>query len=271
MSEAPQISVVDAFKARHSIRNYNGKFEESHMATVRAIVEEANKLTAPFGTNGEIAITEPGISKYGLVTGEGGWIVLKIPETVDLKSPEFQNYMLDTAFKGCYAVMKMTQNGIATNWVAGTYDTKLVASRFPGSKVICTIAFGIDSEKKRFTDYVAKWFTKGDRLAYNVLFYDEVAKKMIEKQPEGKLGEILECVRWLPSAYNKQPWRLSFNEPENKFKIFDSQNLEQYTPLDIGIMIGGFYFYSEGKCQIDVSKSEETFPKGGKYVCSIKL
>ena len=129
------------------------------MTIVRTIVDESNKLKTPFGTTAEIAVTEPGISKFGLVSGEGGWIVLKVPENIDQKSPEYKKFLLDSAFKGCIAAMKLVQNGIATNWVGGTFDSKTVDARFPGFKIACTIGFGIDSEKKKFADFLIKLFS----------------------------------------------------------------------------------------------------------------
>ncbi|EAX91273.1 hypothetical protein TVAG_251170 [Trichomonas vaginalis G3] len=265
------LNIVDTFKVRRSVRSFTGQISKENSQIIENIIKECNALKSPFGKNTEISLTEPGIGTYGVISNESGWIAIKIPVGVEKKEDYYQ-YLIDGAFKGSVAVMKLTQNGIGTVWVGGSFNEKIVESRFPGYHIPCVIAYGISSDKTKIMDHCMKILRGRSRFDYTYLFYDEKAHTSLKKQPEGKIGEILECVRWLPSGINKQSWRISFNENERKFRIFDYYNLSNgYSPFDIGIMIGGFYFYSQGHYKVEFENYQESYPSGGKYICSIIL
>lgn len=265
------LGIVETFQVRKSIRNFTGQISQEKMAEIEEIVKACNAIESPFGKNTEICITAPGIGLYGAISNEAGWIVLKIPEFAE-KEDDFSHYLIDSAFKGSVAVMKLTQIGVGTVWVGGSFNIEKVESRYPGFRIPCVIAFGIEYNKVRIVNNSFKAAKSRSRFDYTYIFYDELAHASLKKQPEGKLGEMLECIRWLPSGINKQSWRISFNTEERKFKIFDYYNLNNgYSPFDIGIMIGGIHFYSQGHYKIDVQDSSEKYPSGGKYVCSITL
>lgn len=262
------LGIVDAFMKRKSCRNFSGPLPEEKMQIVRDIVKDVNKLKTPYGMDVSLDITEPGIGTMNFIENEAGWIVQKFPMD-KLESKDVDKYIVDMTYLASIAVLRLTQNHINTVWAAGTFDRKLVASRFPGFTIQCVVAFGIDSglrnpevqEKLK----PAKCHT---RLSSDELFYDEEKKEMI-KSSEGKLHEFLECLRWLPSSSNSQTWRVSVNMSKNQFKVF---NVDHYHSIfNVGIMISGFYFYSNGKCTIDMSESTETFPTGGKLYATITL
>lgn len=271
MSENKQLSIIEAFQARHSVRNYTGQILPEKKQLVDEIVHECYKITGPFGTAAEIDVTESGIGRLGFISNESGWIVLKIPSQVT-DNTEYVKYCIDAAFKANIAVMKLTQHGIGTCWVGGTYSRSVVESRFPGFKIPCVVCFGLDADQSRFMDKVINFFKKSGRYEFPAIYYDEVAKAPVPKTIEGKVQELLECIRWLPSAVNYQSWRCTINTEESKFKIFDYYNLNNsYSHFDIGIFLSGFYFYTDGKCTYTVEDTQETFPSGGKYVCSVSI
>ncbi|EAY08285.1 hypothetical protein TVAG_401390 [Trichomonas vaginalis G3] len=137
----PPMEIVETFKRRRSERNFDGSMTEEERAIVENIVKECNELPSICGTNASIAITEPGIGRFGFVKAESGWIVLKYPLEITDKE-EIIKYTLDATFKASIAVLRIVQNHLGTVWIAGTYQEALVESRFPGFKIPCTVAFG---------------------------------------------------------------------------------------------------------------------------------
>lgn len=163
MSTESVMSITDAFKARQSVRNFTGQLPAEKLEIIQKIVEEANKISGPFGKPGEISITEPGIGRFGMAGNEAGWIVMKVPKDIT-DEMEYKKCALDAAFKANIAVMRMVQNGFSACWMAGTFNHGIVESRFPGFKVPCTVVFGIDAEKKRFLDKAIAFVKGRDRM-----------------------------------------------------------------------------------------------------------
>lgn len=264
-----KFSIAETFKKRRSERSYQGVLSDEEMELVKEIVEECNFMQAPYKTPAKIDLTEPGIGRLGVIKNESGWIVLKIPEHITDKD-EFTKYTLDAAYRASIAVLKMVQCHIGTVWVTGSFQHAEAEKRFPGFKIQCAIAYGKVASSLRFFDKAIKFFVSNSRLNFEEIFYDEKLNEPLKQTDEGRLMEFLDCLRWLPSMGNKQSWRVSYNSDGNRFKIFDAINApNNETTYDMGIMISGFSFYSEGNCIIDMTPSDETFPTGGKYICSI--
>ncbi|EAX93690.1 hypothetical protein TVAG_473580 [Trichomonas vaginalis G3] len=269
MLEVKEFSLIEAFKTRQSIRTYTGSVTSDVHEKIAQIVQEANKVKGPFGTFASIDITGAGVGRIGFISNEAGWIVLKIPLEKN-GAPDYVNFCIDAAFKANIAVMKLTQIGIGTCWVGGTYSQKECERRFPGFKIPCVVSFGFDHERRSMMDKLINLVKSSGRYDFSVIYFNEITQAPLQNADNNKLNEILECVRWSPSAVNRQSWRMNVNIPERKFKVFDYYNLSNsYSMFDIGIFISGIYLLTEGKCRFDVSPSDEKFHTGGKYVCTI--
>lgn len=53
------------------------------------------------------------------------------------------------------------------------------------------------------------------RLPWNKLFYMDSFETALTETDAGEYADVLEMVRWAPSAVNRQPWRI-VAEPENE-------------------------------------------------------
>ena len=158
MSEEPH-SIVDVFKARKSVRYYM-PWDEENRKIVEEIVNEANSLKTPFGTSATIGLHGPGLGIMGVVSGEAGWITLKIP--IDkVETEEYNKYVIDAAFKAQVAVLKLTAKSINTVWIAGVFSESKVEQDTPGFKIPCVVAFGKEAEKKRFIDKTMSFIGAG--------------------------------------------------------------------------------------------------------------
>ena len=268
MSEQQELSIIETFKTRKSIRNYDPNWPQEKQEIVETIIREVNEIPGPFGTNASIGIHPKGLGTLGFVSGEAGWILLKIPKEVE-STPEYSNYLMDAAFKGENAVLRLTQKGISTVWIGGTFSESKAEQDTPGFKIPCVVAFGMNAGTKRFFDKAMGWFGVGqNRLDFPELFFDDEKKQPFTKESLGKYENILSSFRLTPSARNLQPARLLVNG--NTFTLFDSSP-SSYTPFDMGIMLGNAYFYSGGKITYNTKEIDKVYPKGGKYIASFTV
>ena len=268
MSEQVELSILDTFKTRKSVRNYDSQWPAEKQAVVEAVVREANEIPTPFGTTGNLGIHGKGLGTMGFVSGEAGWILLQVPKEKET-APDYANYLMDAAFRAQIAVLKLTQKGISTVWIGGTFNESKAEQDTPGFKIPCVVAFGINAQSKRFFDKAMGWMGVGqNRKDFSELFFNDEKKEPFTQETLGKYGNILSSLRLNPSAVNAQPARLLVNG--NTFTVFDSKP-SSYTPFDMGIMLGSAYFYSEGKITYNTTETDKVFPKGGKYIASFTV
>ena len=259
--------IVDIFKARKSIRNYTSWTEENQRI-VEEIVNEANSLPTPFGTPSTIGLHGPGLGTMGFVSGEAGWIVLKIPQD-KVNTEEYKKYVIDAAFKAHVAVLKMTAQKIGTVWIGGTFSESKAEQDIPGFKIPCVVAFGTAAETKRFFDKAVSFIGTGaSRKTFTDIFVNEENGKPVKEEEAGKLHDFLWCLRSSPSAMNAQPARISFKN--NTFALFDAKD-NSYTAFDMGIMLASAFFFADGNVTFNVEQGEKKFPSGGKYVISFTV
>ncbi len=69
------------------------------------------------------------------------------------------------------------------------------------------VAIGYPAENSK-SDWVRKGARSDSRLSADRLFFDEDFETPLVAPREDGLADLLETVRWAPSASNKQPWRM---------------------------------------------------------------
>ena len=266
-AEAHVLSIADALKVRHSVRNYTGVWPEEKQSIVQQIVEEVNQIQAPYGTDATIGLHGPGLGRLGFISNEGGWLLLKIPQD-KVNTPDYYKYNIDAAFKAHIAVMKLTQHEIGTVWIGGTFNEGLAEQSNPGFKIPVVVAFGIEASEKRYRDYFINWMAGGaKRKPFDTFFYDAKAGKMMKEEDAGNQLDFLMYLRQCPTSLNNQTMRLNVKE-NYEYELFDASG-KAY--IDMGIYLGCAYFFSDGKMKIFTEPSDATFATGGKYVCKFTL
>lgn len=130
------MDIFEIMKARHSVRQYNGKKIESEKREVLiALVGECNKES---GLNIQIIFDEPKcfdsmMAHYGKFSGVENYIAL-----VGHKSPGLDEKV---GYYGEKLVLKAQELGLNTCWVAMTHG-KSTARIKRGEKLACIIALG---------------------------------------------------------------------------------------------------------------------------------
>lgn len=269
MSREADLTILEAIKARHSVRTFTGPLAPERQAIVDQIIQEAQNLEVPFGTKVEISNHGPGLGKLGIISNEAGWILGKIPESSE---EPIQKVYADVAYRLHYCVLKLTQYKFATVWIAGTYNKAQAEADSPGFKIAAGIAYGEDSNSVRLIERIMKWAVKSsERKPMNLMFYDGDNSRAFDDENAGdKLG-LLQAVRWCPSALMVQPWRL-FVTGNTYHLYFDSER--DNCRLDMGIALCTMRMYLEGsgkKCEFSVADNPPESPLGGSYVMTVTI
>ena len=208
------MELIEAIKARHSVRKYADKpIETSKVATLR---EDIEKLNAESGLNVQLVLDEPkcfsaGVWKYGLFSGVKNYFVMAGPK--DKEAEERIGYY------GERLVLLAQTLGLNTCWVGLTY--KKIPGTYTlrdGDIVHCVISLGYGTipgvqhplkpveQFYESEDLPPKWFQDG-----------------------------MEAALLAPTAVNQQKFKFILHDG-NKVEAKTSFSMAGYTNIDLGIV-----------------------------------
>ena len=102
--------------------------------------------------------------------------------------------------------------GLGTVWLGGTLDRRAFerAMDLESDEMMpCVSPVGRPAEKMSLRETVMRRGTVAtSRQSFSSLFFDGGFDKPLVGQALEPVGDLLELVRWAPSAVNKQPWRI---------------------------------------------------------------
>lgn len=258
-----RLSLLDAFKWRHSVRSFAAtELSPSVRQVVAEAVARANESQVPFGTKALVAATFDPIGTYGFVSGGKGAIVVGAPP------PDDRGTRVDAGVRGQLALMHLARHQIGTVWLAGSYRKSQCDKFVPGADAIAAIPFGVGEVKPGLTQRLIKWGAKSSqRKPLNELFFDVERGKPVTPETAGELLSMFEALRSGPSARNLQPWR--FLVDGRDIHVFCAKE-NKYAMIDIGIAVANTMLLAremnhEPRLTI---KSGITPALGGSYVCS---
>lgn len=144
--------------------------------------------------------------------------------------------------------------GIGTVWIGGTMgrDAFEHAMALGEDEMMpCVSPLGYPAKKMALKESMMRKAVKADsRMPFETLFFDGVFDVPLTTEKAGRLAELLEMVRWAPSAVNKQPWRavvqdnaVHFYLARNKGFIGDATGDVQ--KIDLGIALCHFALTAE--------------------------
>lgn len=204
-------SAIAAMKSRYSCRRYQDKTIEPGLRTALTQSLDDNKL-GPLGTKARfevIAASEgdlsslKGLGTYGLIKGANGFIVGATESGP--KSLEDFGYLMECA------ILRATELGLGTCWLGGVFTKSNFAKRIQltdGEIMPAIAVVGVIEEGGKSRDKVRQSAGADHRLPREVLFFEDDLNKPIKDEAAGPYREVLDLVRWAPSASNKQPWRI---------------------------------------------------------------
>lgn len=208
------MEIMEAIKARHSVRKYlNRPIEENKAAALKTAVERIN---AASGLNIQLVLEEPkafasGMWKYGQFSGVRNYFVMAGP-----KGKETEEKI---GYYGEQLVLQAQTLGLNTCWVGLTY--KKIPGTFTlrdGDMVHCVVALGYgENEGKQHPQKPATHF------------YEPSGSK-----PEWFMAG-LEAALLAPTAVNQQKFKFILH-PGNMVETKTSFSMTGYVHLDLGIV-----------------------------------
>ena len=237
--------------SRVSVRSYAIKgIDADTMKRIESVMSKSRK--GPFGGNINLKLIDTTgkdleslgkMTSYGLVKGAslyfGGYC------------PSDDKSVIDYGYCFQEVLLELTAMGLGTCWLGGTFNRSFIAKALalPDGMIIPAVSpVGYALKKRYFTDRMARIIAKSNRRRTpDKLFFSISESKQILsldlKTTDEKITEVLNSVRFAPSASNKQPWRLIYsNGAIDLYWDFDhryNSTLKQFNiqALDMGIAL----------------------------------
>ena len=208
------MELIDAIKARHSVRKYSEQPIET--AKVDVLKDAVGRINAQTGLNIQLVLDEPkafssGMWKYGQFSGVKNYFVMAAP-----KSREAEE---EIGYFGEELVLLAQTLGLNSCWVGLTY--KKIPGTFTlreGDVVHCVIALGYGATSG--TQHPQK-------KAEN--FYE------CEGVPPQWFKDGLEAALLAPTAVNQQKFKFILH-PGNVVEARTSFSMAGYVNIDLGIV-----------------------------------
>ena len=264
--------LMDIIRSRKSVRTFDGR---------RITDEEKDKLqdfcdslTNPFNVPIEFRFLEPKENglKSPVLKGETLYLGAKLK-----KQPLYEEalgYALEAV------VLFAESIGVGTVWIGGTMNRDAFerAMELKEDEIMpCVTPVGYKADKMSMREVMMRKAMKADkRMELTEIAFDEEYGKSLDTQRDNELTDILEMVRWAPSAVNKQPWRIIvsgenvhfYEKPDKGYKSDETGDLQR---IDIGIAMYHFACGLEAygkEYSVNVNDPQKNLPEGVEYVAT---
>ena len=139
--------------------------------------------------------------------------------------------------------------GIGTTWIGGTMKRELferAAGLSEGEMMPCVSPLGYPARKRSIKETLMRKGVGADaRLPAERLFFDGAWEVGLPAEKQAAISDLIEMVRWAPSAVNKQPWRViasggNYHFYEKRDKGYAGDKTGDLQKIDVGIALYHF-------------------------------
>ncbi|MCX7774346.1 MAG: nitroreductase family protein [Clostridia bacterium] len=220
-------NVLEVIRQRYSVRTYEPKpVEPDKLQKLENFLLTLNK--GPFGSKVRYKLIDIGdkadselkkFISYGNIKGARYFIDGTV-EKGEMAMEDF-GYCMEKA------VLFATSLGLGTVWLGGSLNRGVFAEKMNATEneVIPAITpVGYAAEKRGLMDRMLRTMSGGkNRKPFSELFFNGDLSVPLDQAAAGKYFDVLEAVRWSPSASNKQPWRIIKDKSKNDFHLYISE------------------------------------------------
>lgn len=198
------MNTLELIRSRRSVRTFDGRaLREEDRSRILAFAEKTeNPYDIPI--EWKILSAEKHHLTSPVIVGADTYIAGKmnrVPHAEEAFGYTFERIVL-------YA----QSLGIGSTWIAGTMDRpafERALSLKNGEVMPCVSPLGYPAAKMSLRETMMRKGIKADkRLPFEQLFFKATFATPITEADAGDYHDLLEMVRWAPSAVNKQPWRI---------------------------------------------------------------
>jgi hypothetical protein len=139
------LSVLDAFKWRHSVRTYLDLPVPPTLKDVLATaLDKANTFPSPFSTAAVVRASPPGLGVLGMVKRELGFLRPLIPSATPAHLRDAAT--IDAAVRGHVAVLELARARVGLIWLGGIRKSRADRAN-PGFSAAAGIAYGLGEDR----------------------------------------------------------------------------------------------------------------------------
>ena len=173
--------------------------------------------------------------------------------------------------------------GIGTTWIGGTMKRDVfekAAGREDWERMPCVSPLGYPAKKRSIKEAMMRKGVGADnRLPAEKLFFDGAWDKALPAEKQAPIADLIEMVRWAPSAVNKQPWRViaangAYHFYEKKDKGYVGEKTGDLQKIDVGIALCHFVMGLEeaGKTpEVVMEDPGIAIPEGAEYIATVRI
>ena len=269
-------ALLDLIKTRRSVRTFD---ERPVSPEDRAkLTEYIAGISDPFGIPVEFVLLDA--AEYGLsspvLAGEKLYVAGKVA-----KRP-----YADVAFGYAFErlVLYAWSLGIGTTLIGGTMKRDLfekAAGMREGEMMPCVSPLGYPAKKKSLRETMMRKGVGADnRMPAEKLFFEGSFEQPLSGAVQETIADLIEMVRWAPSAVNKQPWRIVresgslYHFYEKKDKGYVNEATGDLQKIDVGIALCNFVMGLEEEgmtAAVTVSDPGISAPENVEYIASVQI
>ena len=260
---------------RKSVRTYDGRPIEG--AVLEQVKAFAAALENPFGVPVSFVFLdaeEKGLSSP-VLTGEPLYVAGKVP-----RAP-----YADVAFGFAMEQLLLYawSLGLGSVWIGGTMKREqfqAAAGLGTGERMPCVSPLGYPAAKRSLRETVMRRGCKADsRLSGEKLFFRGDLETPLTGKALEPWNDLLELVRWAPSAVNKQPWRIVLRDGRFHFylrhdKGYIGEAVGDMQKIDLGIALCHFVLGAEERGlgpKVEIDDPGIPVPSDTEYIATVEL
>ena len=171
--------------------------------------------------------------------------------------------------------------GIGTTWIGGTMKRELfehAAGLSEEDMMPCVSPLGYPAKKRSVRETLMRKGVGADtRQDAEKLFFDGIWGSPLVLPAGDENRELLEMVRWAPSAVNRQPWRIiardgTFHFYKKQDKGYIGEKTGDLQKIDLGIALCHFVMGMEAqgkKAEVEMQDPGISVPEGVEYIATV--
>ncbi len=248
------INLYNAIFQRKSVRKYNMELLPSNeLAGIKEYVSNVEPLEKDIKVEFAYLSTED----------VKNLLPIKAPHYLCIYSEKTGNYLMNAGFMIQQVDLYLSSKGIGSCWLGMAKPSKEVPTQLKGMEFVIMLAFGGSLESVHRSD-----------------LSEFKRKDLAEVGTATGVEEILNAVRFAPSASNSQPWFITGDAAKlqvhrEKLGIVKAVLYDKMNKIDIGIGLCHIFMTAKtlGKdATLDYDEKDEGMaPKGFQYMTSVKF
>ncbi len=267
--------LLKTIQGRKSVRSFDGK--PLREADRERLEQYIATIGNPFGIPVRFVLLDA--AKHGLsspvLSGETLYVAAKVARVPHAEAA------LGYAFEKL--VLYAWSLGIGTTWIGGTMKRELferAAGLSDGEIMPCVSPLGYPASRRSLKETLMRRGVGADsRMPAEKIFFDGAWGEGLPAAKQAPVADLIEMVRWAPSAVNRQPWRIivsgsSFHFYEMRSKGYVNEKTGDLQKIDVGIALCHFISGAEEQGRNPEMTLEDpglAVPEEAEYIATVRI